>query len=351
MITMRKSVKKPEDPMLNTDYARNLLLREVQFQFITMDMLSKAGVGLYKEKPFRYPDDDFKTVDGWRQGIERVLKERYDELAGNLFYEKIVSNVSHRYKNDKIVLPRFMYRFEGQRIRKLDVGPSIGLGPKKLLLNEPFAPVTAKLEGSENEELNRQLTEGVNKNISPTRQIEFEKIVGFDMYVSQNHIARTLAHSFYPGEYYEFSQPHDAVNNPNRLDEFNRLARQDVPGYETHMGDFTNREDIERFKRENPGLKFHNISFYTVAYMFSETEMMAAIEHATELLEDGGVITIVDRVKADPTNNKTGLCFANGWNEDWVYGVTIIDPSEGGVPYDFLRWRTPRCNELMFVKH
>jgi hypothetical protein len=347
-VAIRNSLKKPDEPFLDADYLRNLLLRDFCFQFISMDKLSKAGVGHYQEHPFLYPDEVFTTKEGWRSAMQRVLEERYEELTGTLFYEKIVSNVSDRYKADKIIFPRFTYRFVDKPIRKLDVGPSIGLGPKKLLLNESFSPVTAIMDDYQDHELDARLTEGVNGNIGPFRKIKFEKIVGFDTTVSENHRERVRAHSFYPGEYYEYSKPHDAVSNPNRLDEFNRLVEEDVAGYETFRGDFTSREDIDRFKAENPGVKFHNISFYTVAYMFSAAEMSDAIAHASELLEPDGFIFIADRVKTDPSY-PNGLNFGKKWNEEWVYSGTVIDPSEGGEPHTIFRWRTPRCTELMFT--
>jgi hypothetical protein len=347
-VAIRNSLKKPDEPLLDADYLRNLLLRDFCFQFISMDKLSKAGVGHYKEHPFLYPDEVFTTREGWHDAMQRVLVERYEELTGILYYEKIVSNVSDRYKADKIIFPRFEYRLKDKPIRKLDVGPSIGLGPKKLLLNEPFSEVTAIMEDYQYPELDHRLTEGVNGNISPSKKINFEKIVGFDSTVSANHRERVRAHSFYPGEYYEYSKPHDAINNPNRLDEFNRLADEDVPDYETFRGDFTSRDDIERFKKENPGVKFHNISFYTVAYMFSVPELSAALTHSYELLEPDGFIFLADRVNADP-NYPNGLNFGKHWNKEWVYSGTVIDPSEGGEPHTIFRWRTPRCRELMFT--
>jgi hypothetical protein len=347
-IAIRNELKKPDEPMLDADYLRNLLLRDFCFQFISMDKLSSSGIGHYKYNPFKYPDDAFLRRDGWRDGMIRVLEERYEELIGTLFYEKIVSNVSDRYKADKIIFPRFDYRLKGKPLRKLDVGPSVGLGPKKLLLNEPFNPISAFMQDLRYPELDDRLSEGVNGNISPSKKINFEKIVGFDTGTSQNNIERARAHSFYPGEYYRFSQPHDEVNNPNRLDEFNRLAYEDVPGYETFRGDFTNPADIKRFKEENPNVKFHNISFYTVGYMFSDSEMRAALMHAKELLEPDGFIFMADRVRPDH-NSPNGLNWSKKWNEDFIYGGVVIDPSEGGEPYDIFRWRTPRCEELMFT--
>jgi hypothetical protein len=308
------------------------------------------GIGIYKDNPFSYPDKKFTNRDGWLEAMDRVLDERYEELTGTLFYEKIVSNVSDRYKADKIIFPSFAYRLGEQPIRKIDVGPSIGLGPKKLLLNEPFEDISVVMEDYRDPELDAKLSEGVNGNISPSRAINFEKIVGFDFSVAQNHKERARAHSFYPSEYYEFSKPHDAVNNPNRLDEFNRLVDEDVPGYETFNGDFTSREDIEKFKEQYPGIKFHNISFYTVAYMWSQTEVAAALEHSKELLTDDGFIFIADRVKADP-ESPNGLNWSKTWNQEWVYSGVVIDPSKGGVPRDIIRWRTPRCRELMFLRH
>jgi hypothetical protein len=349
-IAIRNELKKPDDPMLDADYLRNLLLRDFCYQFISMDKLSRTGVGHYKDHPFTYPDDAFLTIEGWHDGMLRVLDERYEELIGTLFYEKIVSNVSDRYKADKIIFPRFDYRLKDRPKRKLDIGPSIGLGPKKLLLNEPFNPISAFMQDLRDPELDARLTEGVNGNISPNKKINFEKIVGFDTGTSQNHIERARAHSFYPGEYYRFSQPHDKVNNPNRLDEFNRLAYEDVAGYETFRGDFTNPADIKRFQEEHPNEKFHNISFYTVGYMFSDSEMTAALMHAKDLLEPDGFIFIADRVRPDP-NSPNGLNWGKRWNEEFIYGGVVIDPSEGGRPHDVFRWRTPRCEELMFVAH
>jgi hypothetical protein len=84
--------------------------------------------------------------------------------------------------------------------------------------------------------------------------------------------------------------------------------------------------------------------------MWSEAKVAAALKHSKELLTDDGFIFIADRVKADP-ESPNGLNWGKKWNEDWIYSGVVIDPSEGGMPQDIFRWRTPRCTELKFLRH
>lgn len=345
-IEFRNSHKKDEDPTLDADYASNLLLRDIQFQFLSMDKLREAGIAGYED--FYYPDRRFETTSGWLEGLDRVLSARLEELKGTLFFEKIVSNVSDRYKAFKIILPRYTYRFNNQPLKVLDVGPSVGLGPKKLLLNEPFNPVNVSIASTSDEGIHfpdPYLASGVNVSIN--KPLDIETIVGFDSSISDNHVERVRAHSFYPGELYRFSQPHD---KPNRLDEFNRLVQQEVPGYQTFKGDFTSKEDINRFKETYPDMKFHAVTWFTVGYMFSDEEVATALQHSKDLLLPGGIIFISDRVKADP-KSPNGLRFGGQWNQEWIYTGVVIDPQDGGIPQEHFRWRTPRCQDLVFLRH
>jgi SAM-dependent methyltransferase len=352
VIDYRNTIKKPDDPLLDADYAANILLRDIQFQFLSLDKLTRQDMLLPDQEPFTYPDERFFTTQGWIYGIKRILEERLDMLEGTLYFEKIISNVADRYKALKIIWPRYEYRFEGRPTNWLDVGPSIGLGPEKIILNERFNPVTASINtpiehsvGEHSDILSAAMNSQINE-----RKIEFEKVVGFDTTISNNHILRVKAHSFYPIELYEYSKPHDEKEEPNRLDEFNRLAGRKVEGYHSHQGDFTSDQDITRFQKEYPGLKFDLITFFTVLYMFSDKEIMAAIENAKKLLSPEGIIFISDKAKPDPTT-PSGLRVGGSWSDEWIYTGTIIDPLEGDLtPREVIRWKTARCNEVQLIR-
>jgi|GEM_PF-4220886 len=357
MIHDRRRFKKPDDPHLDADYARNLILREFQLQFIWLDAMTnpaKTSTPLAGYDTFIYPSESLKTQAGMSYAVERVLADCRDFLRLPLAHEKIVSNVSDRYKATKIVLPRIAYRYGGKPLTVIDVGPSIGLGPKKLLLNEPFSPIEkawmAGIEGIENvqdlpkptgQDQQDLITQAVNRSIA--QPLNMGRIIGFENHVSQSQVHRVKAHSFYLGEYFEYCQPHD---EPNRLDEFNRLAEQDIDGYEQFRGDFTSTEDVDKFLQQSPGFEADFISMYTVAYMWSEKELAVALANAKRLLSNKGVLLIADRATIDP-GNPNGIRLGGKWSDEWVYSGIIFDKAEGWQPKEWLRWRTPRCRELL----
>lgn len=333
--------KKPEDPLLDADTAANLIRVGAQHEFLKLDKLCRKGL---LDEEFHYPDPSLSSVEGMGKGISRILVGGPDFIH-HLAWERNEANVADRYKAIKIGLHYFEHVLGAGPYSGLDVGCSIGNGDKKLLSPDPslasFRPIRAMVQDHPGSELREEeyLSSHFNSIIAQPKNIT--EIVGFDIKASMTHLEWIRSCSF------RFAE----MGDPARTTEFNRLVEANLPSFMLHHGDFTNIQDVEKFKRDyGYDKKFDYVSMFTVASQWSESEIETGLHNGASLLKENGILFIQDKFIPDFTNKRTGIKVAGHWNDPWVYRMSVIIPtSEWGMqPVEFLRWKTGRCLDMWF---
>lgn len=316
---MRQQRGRPTPPL----YAANLSLRAAQH--------------ILRQRP------DYarlsKTSAGWIEALDTILGDseglHYD-FDALLCTNEIQTNVPGRYMGPKLVMALYASRFNGP-INYLDVGCSIGVGTKALILDEVRQPVRVVMPTPDNPLFEQEnVSNYINAQLD--RPIEFAQSAGVDILGVRDLAQIEWTKScFYPSE---------VAENQEIIGKYERLAHTEVPQLTFHRADFADNDSVDEFLSEAPVKQFDVISIVTMMHQLRRDERKRVIRNAKRLLLPGGLIVIQDFAKVDPSKT-AGLDFFDVWPPYSYRTIVMDETSDGGQPVELFWWKNGRCEEVI----
>lgn len=279
---------------------------------------------------FRFPRD-YKQPEAWESLIKFSLENDFinEILHYDLNYRHVQTNVRDRYKGVHIPLASLAEtHFGGQPIRWLDIGPSIGLGPKAELMHQRLSTINAyrhlpALAAGQYQELFDPRLSG-NMDRVLDQPIEYEKVVGVDLAPFNEWIdVLWVRSSYYTSE----------LLSQGIMRNFDQLRRYEDPRYHFRLANFALASSVKEFNAIEPG-KYHVVSALTVTNQLNQKETDPFERNSLDQLEPGGVFINQDFVIDD-------------WSQPYSYRTRITIPDVAPKPVEIIWWKNGRCNEMI----
>jgi len=286
---------------------------------------------LPKTTSHKFPQD-FKAPIAWKELVEYSLNNEFMRyiIEYDLNHRHVQTNVLARYRAQHIPVTLLKNRlFPGEKIRWLDVGPSIGLGPRAEISghNLGHASVSRQipsLQDSGYEYLHdARLSNRIRKPLDS--RIEYERIIGADV----SKFDSPLDILWVRGSYYT-----SELLNKGIMRDFDKLSMIEDPRLDTsHLVNFASPSSVSEFSDEVPR-KYHIITALTVKNQLKESDRQVFDENIHRMLEPNGVYIESDFEFED-------------MSVPYSYRTKITIPSISPQAFDFMWWENGRCRSLI----
>jgi hypothetical protein len=275
------------------------------------------------------------TEEKWLDTFSEVEDDmiQWGILRNNVCNNRMQSNIAERYKFVQLMSVVLKERL-GDNPTILDVGSSELHGGKKLAFGnqsnlgcKPFENVRL----SYRHEIDNKLTFSFSRRLSRIanfalrQRVEFADIYGVDLTPIDDERVKLWVKSN--------SLRPDELSDPVKEAEYDLLDNLD-PEHERvkfSMTDFASKSEVDKFIKNSSVKKFKLIVFSAVLYQAEPEEQQAMLENAYELLDEDGLIIIMD--------DKEG-----NFDQKYTFVASIIDANdiEAGEQ-KIIRFESGRC--------
>lgn len=329
-----------EREFLAPSHAVNIALRALQKQLLRGNLRGHAA----GDRDYPY---DYNSVEPWAEALRAVSEPSsvaYEEFFDDVTKRNVQSNVSERYKAVKLTALAMEPRV-GKNPSTLDIGSCRLHGLKKLGSGVyfPFRDVGAEelirneagdIIGTSNDHKSEQLL-----NSMLAKEFSLGESVGLDVVPIDDEQAKEWAKScsFYPSEFLD----------AERVEEYDALELIEPENLSFYQADFSNI-DLVHFRRDTGIEAYDIVTFSSVLYQVTSSQVEVMLENAKEVLKPGGVILLQDFVGVDK-NDPTKLEFFNDWfKQPYIYRTILFDPAVNGDRLaNVFRWDNGRCNTIL----
>jgi hypothetical protein len=268
--------------------------------------------------------DLFDTEDHCRQAIDHVMSQPQlrEEFAFNIAWRPIQTSYPNRMLGPILGLRAYEDRFD-HAVNLLSVGPGGGFGEKKMLLGMDFpAPEVYDWYGITHLLERRTKLSQKLKNVMAEKPL-VENVFGVDIFPGDlmDDALDWITSSFTPAEQMD----------KKFMDQIEFLKNSKPDNYHPIREDFTKDAVIESIQPVI-GQKIDVVLFSTVLYQQSPQGRQHMIENALKVLDDNGLIFVLDFAVHRPQIKKVdnpvdNLHFPNDWSQ-WTYRLHILDPAK-----------------------
>lgn len=288
----------------------------------------------------------YRKSAAWDSLIDYTLSNPYfhEMFDYDLSYRRVQTNVADRYKGIHLPMSILSEKyFPEQEISWLDIGTSIGLGPRAEIKGIPFSlnlgvkrqfPDLYSNDGFDYAKDNRLAGDWVKRLEAP---INYAHIDGVDL-TGFNDIIQIMwvRASYYPTELH--------IKSITR--QFDTLRQIEDPKLDFHVANFADELSVARFSAETGDRKYDFVSAVTMHHQLGGTaEVLEFDRLAKSMLSENGFYIRQGFMHVNPAS-PTGLFFPKNWGA-LDYRTIIESPGINIPPTEIFQWQNARCNELV----